>query len=129
LSNLNNVLRWIGCGLAGLALAACAGLLIRDAKLWTPPGLSIVAISAAPLLLIGISFLIVQPMIRPRMGELLKNMLLAATFLLWGVIQLMPQNSVAARLGNLVIVLYVVDLAWTTFASVKSRKEGGSGKS
>ena len=129
MSTLNNVLRWIGCGFAVIALAACAGLLIGDAKLWTPPGLSTAAISAAPLLLIGISFLIVQPMIRPRMGELLRNVLLAATFLLWGVVQLMPQNSLAARLGNLVIVLYVVDLAWTTFASVKSRKEGGSGNS
>jgi hypothetical protein len=129
LSTLNNVLRWIGCGLAGLALAACAGLLFGDAKLWTPPGLSASAISAAPLLLIGISFLIVQPMIRPRMGELLRNVLLAATFLLWGVVQLMPQDTLARRLGNLVIVLYVVDLAWTTFASVKPRKESGSGNS
>lgn len=121
MSMLNNVIRWIGCGLAAIALAACVGLLIGDAKIWAHPGLSAAAISAAPLLLIGIAFLIVQPIIRPRMAELLKNVLLAATFLLWGAVQLMPQNTLAGRLGNLVIVLYVVDLAWTTFASVNSR--------
>ncbi len=118
----HNFLRWIGCGLAVAALIAGAGLLIGDAKIWIVPGLSAAAISSAPLLLIGISFLIVQPIIRPRLPELLKNVLLAGTFLLWGAIQLMPQNALALRLGNLVIVLYVVDLAWTMFASMNSKK-------
>jgi hypothetical protein len=120
---LKNVLRWISCGLAVMSLAAGVGLLIFDAKIWTFPGLSAAVISAAPLLLIGISFLFVQPVIRPRLFELLKNVLLAGTFLLWGSIQLMPQNNLAQRLGNVVIVLYVLDLAWTNFASLNSRKE------
>ncbi len=119
---VNNFLRWVGCALAVIALIAGAVLLMGDAKIWIVPGLPAAAISAAPLLLIGISFLIVQPIIRPRAAELLKNALLAGTFLLWGVIQLMPQNALALRLGNLVIVLYVVDLAWTTFASMNSKK-------
>ena len=118
----NNFLRWTGCALAVIALIAGACLLMGDAKILIVPGLSAALISAAPLLLIGISFLIVQPILRPRLAELLKNVLLAGTFLLWGVIQLMPQNSLAPRLGNVVIVLYVVDLAWTTFASMNSRK-------
>jgi len=111
-------------GMAVLALAASVVLLISDAKLWTISGLSAAAISAAPLLLIGISFLLMQPIIQPRSAELMKNVLLAGTFLLWGAIQLMPQNNLALRLGSVVIVLYVVDLAWTTFASMNSRKEG-----
>jgi len=49
-------------------------------------------------------------------------MLLAGTFLLWGAIQLMPQNYLAERLGNVVIVLYVLDLAWTNFSAMNSRK-------
>jgi hypothetical protein len=44
--------------------------------------------------------------------EFLKNALLAATFLLWGIIQLMPRNATSIRLGNVVIVLYVLDLSW-----------------
>jgi hypothetical protein len=52
----------------------------------------------------------------------MKNVLLAGTFLLWGAIQLMPQNHLAERLGNVVIVLYVVDLAWTNFSATNSQK-------
>jgi hypothetical protein len=119
---LNSFFRWISIGLAVVALAAGASLLVSDAKIWSPPGISAAVISAAPLLLIGISFLFMQPIIRPRSAELVKNMLLAGTFLLWGAIQLMPQNHLAERLGSIVIVLYVVDLAWTNFASMNSRK-------
>ena len=114
-------LRWISYGLAALALAASAGLLAGDANLWAPPAHAADMISAAPLLLVGVSFLFVQPLIRPRWGELLKNLLLAATFLLWGLIQLLPQSATTKHLGNLVIVLYVLDLAWVTLAVVNSR--------
>ncbi len=119
---LNNILRWISYVLAVLALAAGMALLIGDAKLWTPPRLSAAVISAAPLLLVGASYLILQPILRPRMMELLKNALLAATFLLWGAIQLMPQNSTTLRLGNVVIALYVLDLAWVVLGTKISFK-------
>lgn len=118
----NNALRWISYGLAILALAASIALLFGDAKIWTPPWLSAAAISAAPLLLVGMSFLIMQPIIRPRLMELLKNALLAATFLLWGAIQLMPLNATSKRLGNVVIALYVLDLAWVILSSKISPK-------
>jgi len=114
--------RWIGFSLAIVALIASVSLLISDAKIWSPPGVSTAAISAAPLLSIGISFLFIQPILRQRSADLMKNVLLAGTFLLWGAVQLMPQNHLAERLGSVVIVLYVVDLAWTSFSSMYSRK-------
>ena len=119
---LNNVLRWISYGLAILALAASIGLLIGDLGIGTLPRLTAAATSAAPLLLVGTSFLLVQPIIRPRLLELLKNVLLAATFLLWGAVQLMPQSTMSIRLGNAVIALYVLDLAWMTLGSVISQE-------
>lgn len=112
MSKLNHILLWTSYILAVVALTAGMALLIGDAKIWTLPGLPPGAISAAPLLLVGASFLILQPIIRPRLMELLKNALLAVTFLLWGTIQLMPQNATSMRLGNVVIALYVLDLAW-----------------
>lgn len=75
-------------------------------------------ISAVPLLLIGVSFLVAQLILRPRWTDLLKNILLAATFILWSVVQLMEQNSLSKKLGDVVIALYVVDLAWVILASV-----------
>jgi hypothetical protein len=105
-----------------VALAASAGLLFADAKLWAVPERAMALISSAPLLLVGTAFLILQPLLRPRLADLAKNLLLAATFLLWGAIQLMPQNALAQRLGNLVIALYVLDLAWMTLSALNSKK-------
>ncbi len=121
LSMFNNALRWISYGMAVLALAASIALLAGDAKLGILSRLP-AAISSAPLLLVGTAFLILQPILRPRFMELLKNALLAATFLLWGAIQLMPQNTMSIRLGNVVIALYVLDLAWVILGSKISRK-------
>ena len=122
LAMLDTIFKWMSRGLALLALVAGIALLLRDAKpdvlLSLPPTM----LSAAPLLLVGAAFLILQPVIRAQWSELLKNMVLAATFLLWGAIQLMPQNAVALRLGNLVIALYVLDLAWVIFSSKSSPK-------
>lgn len=113
-----------GIVISVLALAASAGLLIADARGWEFSANIESAISAAPLLLVGVSFLLVQPVIRPRLAELTKNLLLAATFLLWGAIQLMPQNELARRLGSVVVALYVVDLAWVvlTLGSANEKK-------
>jgi hypothetical protein len=118
LPRMNRILRWLTMGLVVLALAACVGLLASDSRAVNALGLSASAISAAPLLLVGMSFLIVQTMIRPRLLELLRNMLLVAAFILWGVVQLMAQSVLSKRLGNVVIALYVMDLAWVILARV-----------
>lgn len=119
-STFHAVLRWLSCGLAILALVAGTVLLLRVAN--PPAGISAEAISAAPLLLVGAAFLILQPVLRPRWTELLKNVLLAVTFLLWGVLQFLPQNTISVWLGNFVIALYVVDLAWVILATKVSPK-------
>jgi hypothetical protein len=118
LPRMNKILRWLSIGLAFLALAACVGLLASESRAVHALGLSASAISAAPLLLVGMAFLIVQTMIRPRMLELLRNMLLVAAFILWGVVQLMAQSVFSRRLGNVVIALYVLDLAWVILVRV-----------
>ena len=116
---MNKTLRWLAIALVGLAVASSIGLLARDARMGVARGLSPAAISAVPLLAVGLSFLVVQAMVRPRWTELLQNLLLASTFLLWGVVQLMTQNVLSKRLGDVVVALYVVDLAWTILARVK----------
>jgi hypothetical protein len=115
---MNKILRWLAIALVGLAVASSIGLLVRDARIGVAHGVSAAALSAVPLLAVGLSFLLVQAMVRPRRTELLKNLLLAATFLLWGVVQLMTQSVLSKRLGDVVVALYVVDLAWTILARV-----------
>jgi len=112
------IVRWIAIGLVIVALIASVGLLAQDGGTGRSLGFPAAAISSLPLLAVGVSFLLIQPMLRPRWAELTKNILLAATFLLWGCVQLMVQNSLSKTLGDVVIALYVVDLAWTVLARV-----------
>jgi hypothetical protein len=114
---IQNILRWVSYGLATLALAASVGLMIGNPGVAIPDGSFGAAVSAAPLLLVGVSFLMVQLIARPRFADLMKNLLLASTFLLWGGIQFMPQSALSRSLGNLVIALYVLDLAWMTLST------------
>ena len=114
---MNRVLGWVSKSLAGMALVCGAGLLASDANVRLPWGLSSAAISATPLLLIGVAFVILQATMRPRWTEVVKNLLLAATFILWGVVQLMEPSALSKVLGDVVIALYVLDLAWVVLAS------------
>lgn len=118
---LKNALRWISYVFAVFALAASAALLLTDGGIGTRLKLQAATISGASLLLVGAAFLILQPVTRPRFVEFVKNALLAATFLLWGAIQFLPQNAASLRLGNVVIALYVLDLAWVILSSKISR--------
>jgi hypothetical protein len=123
LSGMNKILRHLSIGLVVVAVVSSVVLLASDSNMlggldrWAAP------ISAAPLLAVGLAFLIFQPTIRPGWAELLKNALLAATFLLWGTVQLMPPTMVSRRLGNLVIALYVIELAWTILARLKTTRK------
>ena len=115
---MKQLARWLAIALIVAAVACVVGLLTNDAKIHSPLELHGPAISAAALLLIGVSFLIVQSILRPCWTELLKNTMLAAAFILWGVVQLMEQSDISKKLGDVVIALYVLDLAWVIFSSV-----------
>ena len=68
--------------------------------------------SAVPLLLIGAAYISLQPMVRPSPAELFKRLLLGFAFILWGIVQLLPPGRTTAVLGDVVIVLYVIDLSF-----------------
>jgi len=121
--SMNLLLRWLAMALGAIAAAGIAALLATDAQIPVPLAFSASAISAASLLLIGVSFLIVQAIQRPSLTELLKNALLAGAFLLWGVVELMRRSDLSKKLGDVVIALYVVDLAWVIFATLNAKRE------
>jgi hypothetical protein len=117
---MTRILSGLTISLVIFAIALSAELLLSDTQWGSPEGVPVALLSAAPLLLIGVSFLVAQVMLRPRWTDLLKNILLAATFILWSVVQLLAQNSLSKKLGDVVIALYVVDLAWVILANVDS---------
>jgi peptidoglycan/LPS O-acetylase OafA/YrhL len=118
---MNKLIRLIAVVSAIAAIACAIVLLASDTKAPIPQSISPAAISAAPLLLIGASLLIFQATQRARAVEALKNVLLAAAFLLWGAVQLMKPSTVSQSLGHVVIVLYVLDLAWVILARANAR--------
>jgi hypothetical protein len=122
-AKVTRLLRGTAIALVVLGLASSIGLLARDEGMGVLPQLSRGAMTAMPLLSVGIAFLILQLMIRPRSKELLKNLQLAANFMLWGVIQLMPRNTLSLRLGRVVIAIFVLELAWVILLSLRPTQE------
>ena len=123
MSGTNKIISWLAAGLAILALAFTIGLLTSVTIGGFPWRVPPAAVSALPLLAVGLAFLLAQAMIRPGRAELLKNMLIVAAFLLWGVVQLIEHNPLSKSLGDVVIALYVVELAWTILARLKSTRK------
>ena len=137
-SAFEELLRWLTRSLAILAVLSSFALLCigvtpmlssfpaaiatQAARAWEL--LKNVPLSALPLLFAGTSYLVLQAIVRPRPLELLKRGMLAAAFLLWGIVQLMPAGNLASELGNLVIALYVIDLGliiWTDLEKNRPR--------
>lgn len=104
-----------------LALASATFLLIFDASLPFLQPLEHAPVSAAPLLLIGLASLCFQLMIRPKLLDLLKAFIVSAAFILWGIYQLLPPGRFATTLGDVVIVLFVIDLGWMMVGRLKHR--------
>jgi hypothetical protein len=69
-------------------------------------------LSSIPLAMAGIGYAILQWRARPPRGTLLKRLLLAATFIIWAVDQLLPPGSLATFVGDVVVAAYVLDLFW-----------------
>jgi len=135
---LDELLRWLARSLVVLALLSSVALLCVGA---TPLLTSLpthivkvalrgwaliknVPLSALPLLLAGSSYILLQGILRPQPLELLKRLMLGAAFLLWGVVQLMPASNLATELGNVVIVLYVVDLGLIIWTDLRTHQPG-----
>lgn len=99
-------------------------LLLEDALLPLFPHLPHAPVSAAPLLLMGTASLVFQRLLRPKPLDLLKAMLVSLAFLLWGIDQFLPLGWGATSLGDLVIVLYVLDLGWMMVSVLRARGHG-----
>lgn len=69
-------------------------------------------LSSLPLAVAGIGYASLQLFRRPPLETMLKRLLLAATFVLWAVNQLLPAGKAATFIGDVVIVAYILDLYW-----------------
>jgi len=100
-------------GVRSLTLAALpiAGILVLSNCVSIPPAWH-AFLSSLPLGLAGFSYALLQFHLAPPTRTLLKRLLLAATFIIWAIDQLLPAGPLATLLGDLVIATYVLDLFW-----------------
>lgn len=119
MSKMTRFLWFVTVALVVSALGFSGTLLFKDIGMGALQESGRSWFSAMSLLFVGVAFLMAQPMMRLEPREFVKNVLLAGTFLLWGMVQLMPQNLLSMRLGSLVVVLFVLDLAWVTIAGMQ----------
>jgi hypothetical protein len=69
-------------------------------------------LSSLPLALAGAAYAVLQIRLRPNRRTLLKRVLLAGTFMLWAIDQLLPPGRLALLIGDAVVAAYVLDLFW-----------------
>jgi hypothetical protein len=107
-------LAWFVRVIGIFAVGSGALLLVVDSpvSLKLPMAVSHSIIEAIPLLLVGVAYLAWLATEKPRMIDLVKQILIAVAFILWGVDLLMPTGAWARFVGAVVIAIYVFDLAW-----------------
>jgi hypothetical protein len=101
-----------------LAFTTAAFLLVSDV---ITTHLSHMPLSSAPLLLIGTAYLAFQLLIRAQFLDLFKALIVSCAFILWGIDQLLPSDWLATALGDIVIVLYIIDLGWMMMDRLKQQ--------
>ncbi len=69
-------------------------------------------LGSLPLALAGAAYAALQIRLRPNRRTLLKRLLLAGTFVLWAIDQLLPPGRLAMFLGDAVVAAYVLDMFW-----------------
>jgi hypothetical protein len=77
-------------------------------------------LSSVPLAIAGMGYAILQLREGPSRGTLYKRLLLAATFVIWAVDQLLPSGRLATLIGDVVIAAYVLDLFWLSQEQVSA---------
>jgi hypothetical protein len=96
--------------LAKCSLVFSAVLLFSNLQLtpeWAHPWLG-----SLPLALVGIAYVGLQLRLKPGRRTMFRRLLLAATFLLWAIDQVLPPGRLAMLIGDLVVSAYVLDLYW-----------------
>lgn len=68
------------------------------------------AASALPLILVGLSWLSLQPGVGVNLIQFLKRLIAAVAFVLWGIDQMLPPGRLASTIGDVVIALFVLDM-------------------
>jgi hypothetical protein len=102
--------RAVSLALAVFALTGAGILLTWDALPARFPGAGHAFLAAAPLVMIGVAYLVYQGAHRCPLREWIKAIMLAAAFLFWAANQLWPDSSRAVLFNDIAIGFFVLDV-------------------
>jgi hypothetical protein len=69
-------------------------------------------LSSLALVLAGVAYTVLQIRLKPNRRTLVRRLLLAGTFILWAIDQILPSGRLAMVIGDAVVSAYVLDLFW-----------------
>ena len=105
------VVRFLAVVCVGGALLSSLLLLVQDVEPVLTGSVTHAWLAAGALLLAGIACLGLASAISADTKDLFMRLSLGAAFILWGIQQLLPEGNLSVMLGDIVIVLFIVDLA------------------
>lgn len=94
----------------GGALLSSLLLLVQDVEPLLTGSVRHAWLAAGALLLAGIACLGLASAVSAHTKDLFMRLSLGAAFILWGIQQLLPEGGLSRTLGDIVIVLFIVDL-------------------
>jgi hypothetical protein len=115
------VVRQLAIGCACASLFSGILLLVQDVAPALTGCVRHTWLAASALLLAGTACLGLASAVRARPRELLMRLSLGSAFILWGIQQLMHDGPMSVLLGDIVIVLFVVDLSAIIETTLRTR--------
>jgi hypothetical protein len=124
----DRVVRQFAVACAGASLLSSLLLVVQDAAPVLTASLRHTWLAASALLLAGIACLGLASAVRAQKKDLLMRLSLGLAFILWGIQQLLHAGGVSVLFGDLVIILFVVDLLAIMDTTLRTpiRKPAGS---
>ena len=119
------VLRRLAIGCAGASLLSSLLLLVQDAAPILTGSVRHTWLAASTLLLAGTACIGLASAVRARPKDLILRLSLGSAFILWGIQQLLHESRVSALLGDIVIVLFVVDLSAIIEIALRTNSNAG----
>jgi hypothetical protein len=104
------IMRQLTIASAGASLLSSLLLLVQDVAPVPTGSVRHTWLAASALLLAGTACLGLASAVRPLKKDLFMRLSLGAAFILWGIQQLLHESAVSVLFGDIVIVLFVVDL-------------------
>ena len=111
LARLASLLRILSAVALVFAFVSAAAILVLDAAHLLGPGFTWRIKSALPLIGIGVSYALLRFTMLCRPVEFFLSMGVSLAFVLWGVEQYVPLPWIASLIDDVVVFLFVLDLA------------------